>query len=101
MKSLRRWVGFWWISWFGILGGFFMVGVGEYRHESPTARYFSLILMIVIGFFWVIFFVADTRFDGGERTKSVVDLLTLMGTFLAVFSLLGIGFFVVIAPRVP
>ncbi len=37
-----------------------MVGVGEYRHESPTARYFSLILMIVIGFFWVIFFVADS-----------------------------------------
>jgi hypothetical protein len=30
-----------------------------------------------------------------------VDLLTLTGTFLAVFTLLGIGFFVVIAPRVP
>ncbi len=78
-----------------------MVGVGEYRDESPAARHFSLILMIVIGFFWIIFFVADTKFDGGERTKSVVTLLTLMGSFLAVFTLLGIGFFVVIAPRVP
>ena len=57
--------------------------------------------MIVIGFFWITLFVADTKFDGGERTKSVVDLLTLMGTLLSVFTLLGIGFFVVIAPRVP
>jgi hypothetical protein len=30
MKSIRPWLGYRWISWFGIVGGFFMVGVGDY-----------------------------------------------------------------------
>src|SRR2546427_12980457 len=25
------------VSWFGIIGGFLMVGIGGYRHESATA----------------------------------------------------------------
>ena len=105
MKSIRHWLGYWWISWFGILGGFFVVGVSEYTHESPAARHFSLILMIVIGLFWIVFFVADAKAgekaDGEGRSELLVDLLTLMGTFLAAFTLLGIGFFVFVAPRVP
>jgi drug/metabolite transporter (DMT)-like permease len=103
MKSLRRWLGLWWISWFGIIGGFLMVGVGGYKHESPAASHFSIILMIVTALLWVVFFIADDkarkRIREGETTV-VVDLLTLTGTFLAVFTLLGLGFFVFIAPRV-
>ena len=77
-----------------------MVGIGEYRHESLAGRHFSLILMIVVGLFWTVFFIADARVSG-ERRKSVVNLLTLMGTFLAVVTVLGIGFFVFVAPRIP
>ncbi len=105
MKSLRRLLGLWWISWFGIIGGFLMVGIGEYKHESPAASHFSITLMIVTILLWIVFFIADNRarkrIDGERSTTVVVDLLTLTGTFLAVFTLLGIGFFVVIAPRVP
>jgi hypothetical protein len=80
-----------------------MVGVGEYKHESPAASHFSIILMIVTSLLWVVFFIADDktrkRIREGETTV-VVGLLTLTGTFLAVFTLLGLGFFVFITPRV-
>jgi RsiW-degrading membrane proteinase PrsW (M82 family) len=104
MKSLRRWLGLWWISWFGIIGGFLMVGIGAQRHESTVASRFSIALMIVTVVLWISFFIADhharERIDGEANRRVVVDLLTLTGTFLAVFTLLGISFFVVIAPRV-
>ena len=103
MKSLRHWMGLWWISWFGIIGGFLMVGIGEYKQESPAASHFSFILMIVTVLLWIVFFIVDAkarkRIDGAENATVVVDLLTITGTFLAVFTLLGIGYFVVIAPR--
>jgi hypothetical protein len=60
--------------------------------------------MIVTILLWIAFFIADDRarkrIDGEPSLTVVVDLLTLTGTFLAVFTLLGIGFFLVIAPRV-
>ena len=60
--------------------------------------------MIATVLLWIVFFIADDmarkRIDGEGNTAVVVDLLTLTGTFLAVFTLLGVGFFVVIAPRV-
>jgi hypothetical protein len=73
---------------------------------SPTvASRFSITLMMVTVVLWISFFIADhharKRIDGEANRRVVVDLLTLTGTFLAVFTLLGIGFFVVIAPRVP
>jgi hypothetical protein len=81
-----------------------MVGIGEYRHESRAASHFSITLMIVTVLLWIVFFIADDkarkRIDGQGNTTVVVDLLTLTGTFLAVITLLGIGFFVVVAPRV-
>jgi hypothetical protein len=105
MKSLRSWLGLWWISWFGIVGGFLMVGIGEYRRESTAASHFSGILMIVTVLLWIIFFIADDRarkrINGDANARVIVDLLTMTGTFLAVFTLLGIGFFVAIAPHVP
>ena len=82
-----------------------MVGIGGYRHESRTVSHFSITLMIVTVLLWIVFFIADDKarktIDGEGNTAVVVDLLTLTGTFLAVFTLLGVGFFVVIAPRVP
>ena len=53
MKSLRRRLGLWWISWFGIIGGFLMVGIGEYGHESTAASHFSVTLMIVTVLLWM------------------------------------------------
>jgi hypothetical protein len=82
-----------------------MVGIGEYGHESTAASYFSVTLMIVTVLLWIVFFIADDRagkrINGEASATVVVDLLTMTGTFLAVFTLLGIGFFVVIAPRMP
>jgi hypothetical protein len=105
MKSLRRCLGLWWIGWFGIIVGFLMVGIGDYRHESAAASHFSIVLMIVTVLLWIVFFMADDRarkrINGEANASVVVDLLTITGTFLAVFTLLGICFFVVIAPRVP
>ena len=105
MKSLRSWLGLWWISWFGIIGSFLMIGIGEYGHESTAASHFSVTLMIVTVLSWIVFFIADDRarkrINGEAIAAVVVDLLTMTGTFLAVFTLLGIGFFVVIAPRLP
>jgi hypothetical protein len=105
-RKPSRWkdlLGIWWISWFGIIGGFLMVGVGEYRHQSASAFHFSLALMIVTIAAWLIFFVTDDkirkRIHGEENKAAVVDLLSLTGTLLAAFTLLGIGFFVSIAPR--
>jgi hypothetical protein len=100
MNSIRSWLGYWWISWFGILGGFFMVGVETYRRQSVAARHFSLTLMTVVSLSWIAFFVADSRVDQ-EHRRSVVNLLTLMGTLLTGFTLLGIGYLVFIAPRIP
>lgn len=81
-----------------------MVGVGEYRYESASASHFSLALIIVTTGAWLIFFIADhkirKRIHGEENRAAFVDLLTLLGTLLAVFTLLGIGFFVAIAPRI-
>jgi len=81
-----------------------MVGIGEYRHESPAASHFSITLIIVTVLLWIVFFIMDDkarkRIDGEGNKTVIVNLLTLSGTFLAVFTLLGIGFFVVIAPRV-
>lgn len=79
-----------------------MVGVFDFRHESTKASHFSGALMMVTIGAWVVFFVADSkvrkRIDGEENMVAMIDLLTLTGTLLAVFTLLGIGFFVFVAP---
>jgi len=100
-------VSLWWISWFGIIGAFLLVGIRAYRYVSPqrsAASHSSLALLIVTIFLWVLFYAVDEkargRVDGEKNKQVVVELLTIAGTFLAVFTLLGIFFFIYIAPRI-
>lgn len=81
--------------------GSFLVGGWEYKREfdqGGAASHFSLALLIIIALSWSAFFVVDGKARNRERV--VVNLLTVMGTLLAIFTLLGIFFFVQIAARV-
>jgi hypothetical protein len=78
-----------------------MIGAFDLRHESTKASHFSLALMTVTTGAWIVFFIADSkirkRIDGERNWAAMVDLLTLTGTLLAAFTLLGIGFVVYVA----
>ncbi len=89
----------WWVSWFGIIGGFLCVGVSEVRIEfvRGTASWLSLLLLVIVPLWWICFFVADSKVH--ERTPKAVKLLTIVGTSLAGFTLLGIWFFIALAGR--
>jgi hypothetical protein len=92
----------WRLSWFGIFGGFLFVGLAEFRHETPRGggvAHFTIALLIVVSLSWIAF--AAAYFRTRTREPLVVRLLTLMGTLLAVFTFLGIYFFVTIASRLP
>jgi hypothetical protein len=100
-------LGIWWISWLGIIGGFLSVGVFEYRIARSLrhgASSFCLALLFITSLMWAIFFLADhksrKKIDGENSRQVVVTLLTLTGSILAVFTLLGIWFFTYIAPRI-
>jgi hypothetical protein len=98
IKSLS---GLWWISWFGIIGGFFLDGGWEYKREidqGSAASHFSLALLTINALSWSAFFVLDGK--ARKREPKVVDVLTAMGRLPAIVTLLGIFFFVQIAPRV-
>jgi CDP-diglyceride synthetase len=89
-KAKETLLSLWWISWFGIIGGFLWVGVWEYRIISPqrgVSPRFSLTLLIVTSLLWVVFYAVEAkaraRVDGAKNKRVVVDLLTLAGTFLA------------------
>jgi hypothetical protein len=100
-EKIRSFAGLWWISWFGIWGGFLFVGGSEYKRElaqGGAASHFSVTLLTVVTLSWITFFIADAKLRAGER--AVVNLLTVMGTLLAIFTLLGIVFFISIAPRI-
>ena len=103
MRSLKGTVlSIWWISWFGFIGAFLFIGGGECKRElaeRAAASQFSVTLLIATMLSWMVFFLADKR--APNREKAVVNLLTTMGTVLAVFTALGIFFFVDIAPRIP
>src|ERR1700677_786980 len=94
-------VGLWWISWFGIIGGFLMVGVWVYRNISPPGsalRLFCLALLIVTILMWGVFYAVEekarAKVDGVRNDQVVVHLLTMTGTFLAIISLMEILFFI-------
>jgi drug/metabolite transporter (DMT)-like permease len=101
LEKIRSLSGLWWISWFGIIGGFFLVGGWEFKREldqGGAASHFSLALLILIALSWSAFFVVDGRAQ--KREPRVVNVFTVIGTLLAIFTLLGIFYFVKIAPRV-
>ena len=89
----------WWVSWFGIISGFLWVSVWEVKIEFSRGRIsrLSLAILLVVLLSWVCFFIVDSKTK--VRTRKVVTLLTLVGTSLAVFTLLGIWFFIVSAGR--
>jgi hypothetical protein len=106
-KAKGTFVGLWWISWFGIIAGFVLVGVWEYRIILPKAgasSRFSLSLLLVTVVLWVAFYVAGektrAKVAGAKHEQVIVDLLTMAGTFLAIVTIMGILFFIYIAPRV-
>lgn len=107
LRELDSIIGLWWISWFGILGSFLWIGIESYRYEAArrsSASHFSLGLLIAISLCWIAFFVVDTKMHprvDGEKDQIIVNLLTMLGSLLALFTLLGIYFFAVIVPRVP
>jgi len=80
-----------------------MVGVFNFRYESTKASHFSLALMTVTMGAGIVFFAADSKIrkkiDGEKNWAAMIDLLTLTGTLLAAFTLLGIGFFIYVAPH--
>jgi amino acid transporter len=86
---------------------FLLVGVLEYRIGLSTrsgASHFSLLLLIVTVLLWVLFFVLDGKVRGkahrDNNWQAIVLLSTLAGTILAILTLVGIFFFIYIAPRV-
>ena len=106
-RTVGTLLGVWWISWFGIIGGFLLVGVWEYRSISSQGGAlprFSLTLLIVTSLLWAVFYAVDGKaraaVEGAKNEQVVVHLLTMAGTFLAIITLLEILFFIYIAPRV-
>jgi len=91
----------WRLSWFGILGGFLFVGIAEFKHvpKGGVVGHFIVALLTIVTLSWIAFFTAQSQVR--TREPLIVKLLTLTGTFLAVFTLLGIYFFVIIASRLP
>lgn len=89
----------WWVSWLGIIGGFLYVGVSEVKIEFSrgAASRPSLAILVAVPLSWICFFIAD--FKANERTPKVIKLLTVTGTLLAAFTVLGIWFFVANAAR--
>lgn len=84
----------WWVGWLGIIGGFLFVAVSEVKFEFSRGAVSrpSLALLVVIPLSWTCFFVADSK--AKDRRPRVVKLLMAAGSSLAVFTLLGIWFFV-------
>jgi hypothetical protein len=92
----------WRLSWFGIIGGFLFVAVAELRHESPRGggvAHFTVALLIVVVLSWITYFVARTRLRPSD--PMIARLLTVMGSVLALFTLLATYFLVTIASRLP
>jgi hypothetical protein len=100
MRSLMDVVmSLWRLSWLGILGGFLFVGIAEFRHvpKGGVVAHYTLTLLAIVTLSWIGFFVTHSQMR--TRDPLIVRLLTLTGTFLAIFTLLGIYFFVTIASR--
>ena len=89
----------WWVCWFGIIGGFLCVAVPQVKFELSRGAVSrpSIAILVAVPLSWICFFIADSK--AKERTPKVVKLLTVAGTLLAAFTVLGIWFFVANAAR--
>src|SRR3954466_13000725 len=94
-------LGLWWVSWFGFISAFLFVGICECKLEwqqRGAPFWFSLTLLLIVTCEWIVFFASDAK--SKDRSPDVVRLLSMMGTLLAVKSILGVCFFVWVAPRI-
>jgi hypothetical protein len=71
----------------------------------PAAHtYQSDVETVVTSLLWVLFFAVENKardwVDGAKHRQVVAELLKLTGTVLAVFTLLGIFYFLYVTPRV-
>jgi len=106
-KMTGRFLGIWWISWFGIIGGFLFVGFSECKLLSAIggrAAHFSIVLFTATVLSWVLFFVVTekltVRITRDRNWHSYTLLSTFAGSVLAIFTLLGIAFFIYVAPHI-
>ena len=100
-RRFRRFLGLFWVTWFGFIISFAFIAVVEVRREffaNSVALPFSSSLTALTLLSWIAFFVADAKLP--ERGPVAVNLLTMLGAVLAGMTLLGIFYFVSIAPRV-
>lgn len=103
-RNTGRFLGVWWISWFGIIGAFLLVGYEVLSFIHGRAAYSSLLLLTITVLSWILFFMATEKLGAKmprDRTWRASTLLsTLAGTILAIFTLLGIAFFIYVAPHI-
>jgi hypothetical protein len=106
-KAKETLLSLWWISWFGIIGGFLWVGVWEYRIISPqrgVSPRFSLTLLIVTSLLWVVFYAVEAkaraRVDGAKKQAGSCRPTHTGRNVSCNITLMGILFFIYIAPRV-
>jgi hypothetical protein len=95
----------WVMSWFAFTGHSFGWEFGSTESLYPQSRVSNVCLMLISTtiVLWVLFFAVDHNARSnarGEKTwKSLVQLSTLAGTILAIYTLLGVVFFVHVAPQ--
>jgi hypothetical protein len=97
----------WFLCWLGIIMGFIFLFFSEYRTVSSISSagaHFSLALFVTTALLWVLYFACDhkarAKVESTADWKSLTLLSILAGSILAIYTLMGIAFFVFVAPRV-
>jgi hypothetical protein len=94
----------WWISWFGIISAFLLVGYELLSFIQGRAAYSSILLLTATVLLWILFYIVTENLRAKiprDRNWHASTLLsTLAGTILAIFTLLGIAFFIYVAPHI-
>ena len=97
-------LGLWWISWFGIISAFLLVGCDLLSFIKGRAAYSSILLLTATVVLWFLFYVATEKLGAkmprDKNWHAFTLLSTLAGTMLAIFTLLGIVFFIYVAPHI-
>ena len=96
--------GVWWISWFGIIGAFLLVGYEVLSFIQGRAAYASILLLTSTVLSWTLFYIVTEKLTAkiprDRNWRASTLLSTLAGTILAIFTLLGIAFFIYVAPHI-